>query len=281
MAIGEFMPTYEVFERQKQLKVYADGRYLAAVQQGLYRPYVFPVRTVRGHLVTQAAPADHLHHLSIWIGHTDVNGCNFWAPETLGIFPPPRILARDTRIDISADGVEFDQRIEWVDGDGGLVLRERRRTGVRLWAGHVAVDVSSTLSAPDTPVEFGQDKDAGLALRVADQIDVLDGGEIRSATGTRNEAATFDTQADWVDYSGPVTHEHVAGVAIFPYPEVADTPWFTRDYGPLYVSPWRHEAITLQPGQTRTVGARFAAHDGSCEEADVAGIYARFLAEIG
>ena len=274
------MATYEVFEHQAQLKVYADGRYLAAVQQGLYRPYVYPVRTLQGHVVTQAGPADHPHHLSIWLGHASVNGLNFCAPETLGMHPAPRILVRDTRTDVSADGVAFDQRIEWVDGAGGLMLRERRRVGVRLWAGQVAVDVAATLTAPDSPVELGADKDAGLALRIADQIDVLDGGEIRSATGARNEAATFDTQADWMDYSGPVTHEHVAGIAVFPHPEVADTPWFTRDYGPLYVSPWRHQEITLEPGQTRTVGARFAAHDGSCEEADVAGLYARFLEEI-
>ncbi len=275
------MPTYEVFERQAQLKVYADGRYLAALQQGLYRPYVFPVRTMQGHVVTQAGPADHPHHLSIWIGHKDVNGSNFWAPETLGIYPPPKILVRDTRTDISDQGVTFDQRIEWLDGAGGLVLRERRRTGVRLWAGHVAVDVVASLSASDAAVNFGQDKDAGLALRIADQIDVLDGGEIRSATGARNEAATFDTQANWVDYSGPVTNDHVAGVAIFPYPEVADTPWFTRDYGPIYVGPWRHSAMTLGPDESFTLGAKFVAHDGGPDDVDLDALFRRFRAEHG
>ena len=88
------MPKYDVFERQAQLKVYADGRYLAALQQGLYRPYVFPVRTVQGHVVTQAGPADHPHHLSIWLGHASVNGLNFWAPETLGISPAEDSRAR-------------------------------------------------------------------------------------------------------------------------------------------------------------------------------------------
>ena len=275
------MATYEVFERQAQLKVYADGRYLAAVQQGLYRPYVYPVRTLQGHVVTQAGPADHPHHLSIWLGHASVNGLNFWAPETLGMHPAPRILLRDTRTDISADGVAFDQRIEWVDGAGGLMLRERRRVGVRLWAGQVAVDVAATLTAPDSPVELGADKDAGLALRIADQIDVLDGGEIRSATGARNEAATFDTQADWMDYSGPVTHEHVAGVAVFPYPDVADTPWFTRDYGPIYVGPWRHGGMTLAPDESFTLGARFVAHDGGPDDVDLNGLFQRFRAEFG
>ena len=188
---------------------------------------------------------------------------------------------RDTRTDISDQGVTFDQRIEWLDGAGGLVLRERRRTGVRLWAGHVAVDVVASLSASDAAVNFGQDKDAGLALRIADQIDVLDGGEIRSATGARNEAATFDTQANWVDYSGPVTNDHVAGVAIFPYPEVADTPWFTRDYGPIYVGPWRHSAMTLGPDESFTLGAKFVAHDGGPDDVDLDALFRRFRAEHG
>ena len=127
---------------------------------------------------------------------------------------------------------------------------------------------------------MGQTKEAGLAVRVADQIDVLDGGRITNSNGQVNEAETFDQIADWVDYSGPISRTETAGIAIFPHPGSDGIPWFTRDYGPLYVSPWRHQEITLEPGQTRTVGARFAAHDGSCEEADVAGLYARFLEEI-
>ena len=277
----EHMPVYEVFERQDQFKVYADGQYLAAIQQGRFRPYIYPLRTVRGHVVTQAGPVDHPHHLSIWVAHGDVNGLNFWAPEVLDIAPAPRILVRDTSADVTARGVTFDQAIEWVvNGDEHLALFERRRTVVQLWEGHVAVDVSSTLKAPGQPVELGSTKEAGLAVRVADQIDVLDGGDIRSATGARGEAQTFDTQADWVDYSGPITRDQVAGIAVFPYPDVADTPWFTRDYGPIYVGPWRHGAMTLAPGECFTVAARFVAHDGGPDEVDINGLFRKFRAEM-
>ena len=112
--------------------------------------------------------------------------------------------------------------------------------------------------------------------RVADQIDVLDGGRIVNAEGRVNEEQTFGRVSAWVDYSGPVTRDAVAGVSVFPIPESDGHPWHTRDYGPMWINPWQHEPMTLHPGQTYTIGARFVAHDGSCEDADVARLFRGF-----
>ncbi len=274
------MPTYEVRELQHQQKVYVDGHYLAAVQQGKFRPYIHPVLTPGGHVVTEIATADHLHHLGIWFAHEDIDGVNFWAPESQGLHPVPRILLTSTDVEIGDDGVTFRQEVDWRDGDGGLCLQDSRVIVIGERPDHTMIDVTVTVRADERPIRMGQTKEAGLALRVSDQIDVLDGGCITNANGQVNEAETFDQVSDWVDYSGPVSRTQTAGIATFPHPGSDGIPWFTRDYGPLYVSPWRHEEITLAAGQSRTVGARFAAHDGSCEEADVAGLYARFLEEI-
>ena len=274
------MPTYEVRELQHQQKVYVNGHYLAAVQQGKFRPYIHPVMTPSGHAVTEIAPADHLHHLGIWFAHEDIDGVNFWAPESQGIHPIPRMLVAATDVEIGQDGVTFRQEVDWRDGNGDLCIQDSRAIVIGERPDHTMVDVTVTVRVGDEPIRMGHTKEAGLAVRVADQIDVLDGGRITNSNGQVNEPETFDQIADWVDYSGPVSRSETAGIAIFPHPGSDGIPWFTRDYGPLYVSPWRHEEITLNPGQTRTVGARFAAHDGSCEEADVAGLYARFLEEI-
>lgn len=274
------MPTYEVRELQHQQKVYVDGYYLAAVQQGKFRPYIHPVLTPGGHVVTEIATADHLHHLGIWFAHEDIDGVNFWAPESRWTHPIPRMLVAATDVDIGQDGVTFRQEVDWRDGDGNLCMQDSRVTIIGERTDHTMVDVTVSVRAGEQAIRMGKTKEAGLAVRVADQIDVLDGGRITNSHGQVNEAETFDQIADWVDYSGPVSRRETAGIAIFPHPGSDGIPWFTRDYGPLYVSPWRHEEITLKPGQTRTVGARFAAHDGSCEEADVAGLYARFLEEV-
>ena len=275
------MPRYEVRALQQQLKVYADGRYVAAVQQGRFRPYVYPVFTPAGHLVTQIAPADHLHHLSIWAAHEDVNGVDFWAPETRETFPLPKILVRETETLVDAHGVTFRQRIEWVNGEQGVELRETRTTTVTAHEDGNAIDLVCQLQAPGHEVVLGQTKEAGLAVRVADQIDVLDGGRIVNAAGEENEAHTFDRVSAWVDYAGPVTRGALAGVALFPYPEAADTPWFTRDYGPVFLNPWRHRPLSLAPGKSCALGVRVVAHDGSCEQAGVAALYERFRAELG
>ena len=274
------LSTYEVRELQHQQKVYVNGHYLAAVQQGKFRPYIHPVLTPGGHVVTEIATADHLHHLGIWFAHEDIDGVNFWAPESQWTVPCPRMLVSRSDVDVADDGVTFRQEVDWLDGDEHLCMRDSRVIVIGERPGHTMVDVTVTVRADERPIRMGQTKEAGLALRVSDQIDVLDGGRITNANGQVNEAETFDQVSDWVDYSGPVSRAQVSGIAIFPHPGSDRIPWFTRDYGPLYVSPWRHEEITLAPGATRTVGARFAAHDGSCEEADVAGLYARFLEEI-
>jgi hypothetical protein len=302
------MPNYEIRELQKQLKVYADGQYVAAVQEGKFRPYVYPFFTPAGHNVLQIAPADHLHHLGICLGHEFVSrlvdspepetsdrdgwgeyqpyaggrtasgseAVDFWGTESFLLGPLPRILVRSTNTDVGEHGVSFDQEIEWRDAEDYLLLCERRRTTVTAGSDANIIDLVTNLEAPGYPVELRKAKDAGLLVRVADQIDVLDGGRIVNAEGRENEEETFGRVSAWVDCSGHVTRDAVAGISVFPIPESDEHPWHTRDYGPMWINPWQHEPMTLQTGQTYTIGARFVAHDGSCEDADVAGLFRGF-----
>lgn len=299
------MSQYEVRELQKQLKVYADGRYIGALQQGRFRPYVYPLFSPAGHNVLQIAPADHLHHLGICFSHSAIRPLgprpeeqsstgefrshtwaehaapeiDFWGTETFLLGPLPRILVRSTDWEVSDRGVRFHQAIEWQDDAGDTVLRERRLTVIA--AGHSAnlVDLVTTLEVSEGSVELGQIKDAGICVRVADQIDVLDGGRIVNADGDENEAETFGKVSAWVDYSGPVTSDDIAGVAMFPFPDAAGIPWHTRDYGPMWINPWQDSVMTLSAGETYAIGARCLAHDGSCEAADIAGFFAAFQKE--
>jgi hypothetical protein len=272
------MAAYEIRELQHQLKVYKHGRYIAALQQGAFRPYIHPVITPGGHAVTQISPVDHLHHQGIWFGHQDVDGVNFWNPESE--FPAPLMVATSTKTDVHPDSVTFHQEVQWRDGEDDIRLTDVRVITVCEELDHTAIDVTVTLRAGNSDIAMGQTKEAGLAVRVADQIDVIDGGRIENADGCVNEAGTFDQISDWVDYAGPISRTETAGIAIFPHPGSVGIPWFTRDYGPIYVSPWRHAPLQLAAGTSRTIGARFVAHDGKCEEANIADIYARFRAEV-
>src|SRR5882724_1057356 len=42
------------------------------------RPYLHPVRTLAGTVVTDFLPADHLWHLGVSLGVPDVSGTNLW-----------------------------------------------------------------------------------------------------------------------------------------------------------------------------------------------------------
>ncbi len=46
------------------------------------RPYLHPVRTLGGTVVTEVRPADHPHHLGVGVAITDVGGRNFWGGRT-------------------------------------------------------------------------------------------------------------------------------------------------------------------------------------------------------
>src|ERR1700737_3511575 len=53
------------------------------------KPYVYPLRTASGTLVTRHFPMeevpgetqDHPHHRGMFFAHGDINGVNFWATE--------------------------------------------------------------------------------------------------------------------------------------------------------------------------------------------------------
>jgi hypothetical protein len=72
------------------------NRIIAAVSPGHNTLYVHPVMTPSGLLVTQERPADHLHHLGIFVGHERVNGHNFWWPGHYGC-SDPRARHRERR----------------------------------------------------------------------------------------------------------------------------------------------------------------------------------------
>ncbi|WP_189337657.1 DUF6807 family protein [Arthrobacter sp. AFG7.2] len=58
------------------------NRYLQEPADHAPRPYLHPVRSLAGTVVSQARPADHPHHLGLSIAFSDINGTNFWGGST-------------------------------------------------------------------------------------------------------------------------------------------------------------------------------------------------------
>src|SRR3954453_16438217 len=84
------------------------------------RPYLHPVRTPAGALVTTEAPADHPWHHALWFTIKFVNGENFWEEyDEFGLL--------QTREVVDLDGGGVRATIEWERPAGrGTALTETR-----------------------------------------------------------------------------------------------------------------------------------------------------------
>ncbi|WP_433385223.1 PmoA family protein [Micromonospora sp. KLBMP9576] len=125
------------------------------------RPYLHPVRTLGGTVVTDAFPDDHVWHLGASLAVQDVGGSNLWGGRTYvrdtgytwrddhGRIAHTRWESRDPR--------RLAHRLQWRDRAAGVLLTERRelaarRVDERAWA----LDVAYTLTAPaDRAVTLG------------------------------------------------------------------------------------------------------------------------------
>ena len=95
------------------------------------RPYLHPVRTLAGRVVTDALCFDHPWHLGASLTMSDVNGHNLWGGRTFVRGEGYVWLADHGRIEHSAwlpgdFGSGFAEELGWCDGDGKELLRERR-----------------------------------------------------------------------------------------------------------------------------------------------------------
>jgi len=238
-----------------------------------YKPFWYPLYTPSGLRLTENSPADHPHHHSLWFGHSEVNGFDIWSETG----KEGRIVLQEIRDVVSGPVFAgWTETNAWLSPNQEKLLEEDRTH--RLWRveqGYL-LDIRFCFRATEGELRFGQAKDGGLGLRVADSMDVEDGGVIVNSNGERNEAGTFDRHADWIDFSGPIAGR-IGGLALFNGPEVPKHPWFTRDYGPALSNFMRFEPYTLAEGEQLQLSFRVYLHDGDVATAQVAEQYQAYI----
>lgn len=128
---------------RKPVAGYQDGSRIRAVSSP--RPYLHPVRTLAGTVVTDHQPLDHVWHLGVGVALQDVDGINFWGGRTYTreagqyVWRPDHgsITVRDTLVEETAartggrDG-KLQELLGWNGPDGAPVLVEERTW---TWAG--------------------------------------------------------------------------------------------------------------------------------------------------
>jgi hypothetical protein len=239
------------------------------------RPFLHPVRTPAGDVVTRDAPDDHPWHHGLWFTIKFVNGENFWEEyDDYGVLRhdgPPAVTHHD-------DGVEeLAGDLRWIRPDRETVaVRERRRlTHVPLSADAYAIDLHTELR-PTVAATFDRTPFTtwggygGLTLRgPGDWHDTT----LLLADGTAHERVIGEPSR-WCDLTGTFgATGRRGGVALFDAPSNPrfPTPWYASTRADTYGDDgWSnfvnaaflfHEPLSVGADEALVIDHRVVVHD--------------------
>ncbi len=277
------MSDVRVVEEDLRYKLYHRDAFALAYNRGhlgwgdfrMSRPNFYPVYSPAGHQVTTSSAYRYNHHKSIFIGHANVNGVNFFHDNN-----PTRDNLGDIRLDdadvsVTDDAACIRSRNTWVTQAGVEMLAESRDITWRPDDVAHVLDISSVLTSLVGDVTFGKDSHSYIGVRVADSMDVEDGGRVINSDGHRDEAEAMGQHADWTDYSGLAAGSPV-GVTLMPHSENPPSPFFVRNYGTMLSNFTLDGPYPLSDGVTLTQRFRLVIHDGWGEDLDIDAYHADF-----
>jgi hypothetical protein len=221
------------------------------------RPYLHPVTTLAGTVVTELSPADHTHHLGVGVAVPDVEGTNFWGGRTYVRDQGPTELEnhgaqRHTTFQLrDPDG--FVEELRWV-APGAELLRERRTVAATeltdtAWALDFTFSLTNVTPGPlsiGSPATNGRPGAAygGFFWRARKEQETP---QVFTA-GTEGEAEVHGTGADWLALAGSTWTLVFAGAT----ERTRRDPWFVRtaEYPGVGSSLAYDERLPIAPGDT-------------------------------
>jgi hypothetical protein len=259
-----------------QLSFQVDGREWLRYHYGDRnpKPYFYPVMGPAGVPVTRLThphdPVTHAHHLSLWIGHHDVAGSNFWEH----LKSPARIVHdKIVKIEDGDRGILTIQA-KWLDGGQKPLLLDER-----VWTlspnygtvgangyGEYTLDLKLTLTPVASTVTIGKSNFGFVAVRVAKTMGTLDGGGvIQNSEGKTNEKELMPhRRAQWCDYSGPATPQAWNGITLFDHPSNPNHPTYFHVRGDGWMgSSFSYESdVVIAKEKPLVLRYRFFVHAG-------------------
>ncbi|WP_186315195.1 PmoA family protein [Curtobacterium sp. BH-2-1-1] len=201
------------------------------------RPFLHPVRTLAGTVLTDARPVDHPWHCGVGTAVPDVDGVNCWGGPTY--VPGTGYEERDDhgRAVVTTTSVgdgTLTQDLRWTGSGGAVVLRETRTLTWDASGSGWVLGWTSAFRAPgSSPVRLGSPGSHGRAgagyggftWRFAPCDDVA----VRTPTAV-GEDAVHGAVAPWVEWTGTFDGLHGPGARASVRFEAlghAD-PWFVR-----------------------------------------------------
>jgi len=312
-------PAVSLTEQDDRLRIELNGElfteYIFEREDGFF-PAFYPVMGPGEVAMTRKFPfeeiegedTDHPHHQSLWFAHSDVNGETFWAVKTYKDrtsgkerAPGHQVHQEFTEVVSGDDGGHFVAKNNYVGSDGEIVMTDTRTVRIPAVADEMAsriIDIEIAFHATNGEVVFGDEKDAGMAIRVASDLQAerrtKDPKKMKAATGNLVNSEgitgveTWGKRARWVDSFGKVGGEAV-GVAIMDHPGNPRYPtwWHSRTYGLITANAFGQHffeklddpdagAFVLADGETATFRWRFVFHRDDPKKADVEEEFLKF-----
>jgi hypothetical protein len=261
------------------------------------KPYVYPLSTASGFVVTRHFPMeefpgetkDHPHQRGLFFAHGEINGYNFWATEP-NMNNPKKGRMQLLKVADAKGGAKSGTVRALFDGQdpGGKAIMKETRTltffsdpKLRIIDYEVEID-------PLEKLTFGDTKEGTFGIRLATSMTEAKGqGRMVSAEGGVMEEQVWGKRSPWVDYDGPVDGQAV-GVAIFDHPSNPRYPtyWHSRVYGLFAANIFgvrdftgdksKDGSMTIEPGHPLRFRYRVVIHTGDVREAHIADLYQQY-----
>ncbi|WP_394618195.1 PmoA family protein [Lentzea sp. JNUCC 0626] len=235
------------------------------------KPYLHPVRTLTGDVVTAFRPHDHRWHKGVQMTATDVSGENFWGGVTYvcdqGYVALPNVGTMRHE-EFAEDG----ERLSWFTEAGERWVGERRVLAVRdvepeSWTLEFATSLTNLRAEPlvfGSPTTNGREL-AGYTGFFWRGPRSFTGGEVIAADGGTGQEM-MGSAAPWLAFVGQHDEVDRSSTLLFlDHPDNKGTHWFVRSTPFAAVNPSFafHDTVSLGPGETLDLRYRLVVGNGA------------------
>jgi predicted dehydrogenase len=272
-----------------EVAAYRDG--LGTIPTSSPRPYLHPVRTLAGVVVSAHHPPDHDWHNGVGMAIPDVNGTDFWGGGTY-VHEHGYVLLDNHGVitgqppELNDD--EFTQELRWMSHRGSIQLHEERSIGwtaidEQTWRlifdSRLRADAGAELNSPGSKGRAGGGY-GGFFWRfpACDNVQVF-------TAQARGEDEVHGSVAPWLAWSadftaGPGVSGPATIVITAPDAALAGEPWFVRVRGYPGIGSalaWARPAV-LTPGAELRRRFDVAVADGRLTEEQIQALAAELMA---